>query len=64
MTDPAVNVRAAFRELTLGLMSWAEPPAAPWERSEPASSRGLETHYGREEYVDPFDVETDWEERA
>lgn len=26
MSDPYANVRAAFREVTLGLMSWQDPP--------------------------------------
>lgn len=62
MTDPAVNVRAAFREVSLGLMSWKDPAEIT-----PREYRRLELV--RETWkpppgdeVEPFDVQADWED--
>ena len=73
MTDPAYNIRAAFRYVTLGLMEWQDPPELTpreYRRLEALPDPALQlpdadkqTHYGHAEYVDPYDVAADWEER-
>ena len=55
------NIRAAFREVALGLMEWQElPDDPPYEEApvrywKPADKQGQ---------VEPFDIDADWEERA
>ena len=56
MTYPA-NIRAAFRELSLALMEWQEPPLAPWER--PTVYRCWDP----QGEIEAFDVQADWEEK-
>lgn len=58
-----------FRPMALALMEWQEPPAPPWKEPwylNPKITRyqylDKQTNYGRDEYVDPFDVQADWEE--
>lgn len=63
-TDEYAHMRAAFRHVTLGLMAWAPPPEPPWSTEPRSSSGGRETLYGTAEYVDPYDVDQDWEKRA
>ena len=73
MNDPAYNIRAAFRYVTLGLMEWHPPELTPREyrRLELVPDPALrlpdadkQTHYGHAGYVDPYDVAADWEETA
>jgi len=59
--DEYAHVRAAFREVALGLMEWAPPPREPWTLNR---DRGKQTLYGHAQYVDPYDVDSDWSERA
>lgn len=58
-----------------GASFYAERPGAPdcgcgwgslctYGKREPASSRGLETLYGTDTYVDPYDISADWEDTA
>ena len=62
MTDPYANVRAAFREVTLGLMEWNDPPL--WFPLPPLedSPRTWTPPVGDD--VEPFDVQADWDELA
>jgi len=64
MTYPD-NIRAAFREVALGLMEWQAP-----------ALMGPRGHANREEFrivyrpadkqgeVEPFDIDADWRERS
>ena len=67
MTDPAVNVRAAFREVSLGLMSWTDPAEITpreWRRLELVPERRVYRPFDPQGEVEPFDVQADWKERG
>lgn len=69
--DPAVRVRAAFTEVSLGLMSWEDPAeitprcasrlsAQEYRRLELV--RQVYRPYDPQGEVEPFDVNADWED--
>lgn len=65
MSDPYANIRAAFREVTLGLMSWQDPPLMgrrEYARLELLDARTWTPPPGDE--TEPYDVEADWNERG
>ena len=49
------HIRAAFREVALGLMEWREPPTR-----KPKVYRSWDKQNG----VEPFNVQADWDERS
>lgn len=62
------HIRAAFREVALGLMEWTEPPAMT--RREYRRAEGLDTGrivyrpYDPQGEVEAYDVQADWDERS
>jgi hypothetical protein len=57
------NIAAAFREVTLGLMAWREPPLmGPMEyrRLELLSARQVYRPYDPQGEVEPYDLDQDW----
>lgn len=63
MTYPD-NIRAAFREVALGLMEWQDPPLmSPREYRRLELVRETWTPPAGDE-TEPFDVQADWEERS
>lgn len=68
MTDPAARISAAFRDMSLALMEWTDPPlmsAREYRRLElvPAP-RNVYRPFDPQGEVEPFDIDADWEERA
>ena len=67
MTDPAVNVREAFRYVTLALLGWQDPPALTpreYRQLELVLETRVYRPYDPQGDVEPYDVQADWDERA
>ena len=67
MTDPAVNVREAFRNVTLALMEWQDPPSftpREYRRLELLEQGYVYRPYDPQGDVEPYDVQADWNERG
>lgn len=64
MTHPD-NIRAAFREVALGLMAWEDPAlVSPREYRRLEQLRDVYKPFDPQGETEPFDIQADWEERA
>lgn len=59
------NIRAAFREVALGLMEWEDPAlVSPREYRRLELVRDVYKPFDKQADTEPFDIDADWEERA
>lgn len=66
MTYPE-NIRAAFRDVALGLMEWQDPPLMgrrEYARLELVPERTVYRPYDPQGEIEPYNVGKDWSERA
>jgi hypothetical protein len=59
------NITAAFREVTLGLMEWEDPPLMgprEYARLELLRAPVVYRPWDPQGEVEPYDVDADWEE--